>query len=168
MKVILYMAATVNGFIAKENDDTSWISTEEWSSYSAMVRKAGNVIIGHRTYDIITKQPEFSEFKDVKVIIVANQNFTTLRPTHIVVRSPAEALEKLNDVAEVIVAGGSILNAAFLKNHLVDEIYLHLEPIIFGKGIPLFDVSDFENRLQLIGTKQISKNEIQLHYKVIK
>ena len=168
MKIILYMATTINGFIAKDNDDTSWISKEEWDSYSAIVRKAGNVIIGHRTYDIITKQPEFSEFKDVKVVIVSNQNFTTLSPNHIIVHSPKEAIAVLQDFAEVIVAGGSILNTTFLSDHLIDEIYVDIEPVVFGKGIPLFENSDFESNLQLLGTKQISKNETQLHYKVIK
>lgn len=71
MKVILYMAVSLNGMIAKSDDDTSWISKEEWDSYSLAVRTAGNLIVGHRTYNILTKQPEFSEFKDVKVITVA-------------------------------------------------------------------------------------------------
>ena len=168
MKVILYMATTINGFIAKQNNDTSWISKDEWDSYSAMVRKAGNVIIGHATYDIITKQPEFSEFKDVKVVIVAHQTFPTLSPNHSVVHSPKEAIAFLQDFTEVVVAGGAVLNAAFLNDHLVDEIYIDIEPVVFGTGIPLIETSDFENTLELLGMKQISQNEIQLHYKIVK
>ena len=66
MKVILYMAISTNGYIAKENDDTSWISTEEWNSYAAIIRKSGCLIVGHRTYDILTKQPEFAELGKIK------------------------------------------------------------------------------------------------------
>ena len=46
MKVTLYMAISTNGMIAKNNDDTSWITKEEWNSYSSTVKKAGNLIVG--------------------------------------------------------------------------------------------------------------------------
>jgi dihydrofolate reductase len=168
MKVILYMATTANGYIAKENDDTSWITTAEWNSYSTMVRKAGNLVIGHRTYDILTKQPEFTEFAKVKIIIVSHNDFQTLSTNHIIVRTPQEALNALKDFAEVIIAGGGNLNASFLKENLIDEIYLDMEPIMLGKGIKLFADNDFEVKLELLETRNITKDEIQLHYKVTK
>jgi dihydrofolate reductase len=168
MKTILYMAVTANGYIAKENDDTSWITTVEWNSYSAMVRKAGNLVIGHRTYDILTKQPEFTELSEVKIAIVSHNDFPTLSPNHIIVKTPREALDVLRDFEEVIVAGGGNLNASFMQENLVDEIYLDIEPIVLGKGIKLFADGGFEVQLQLLESKNISNDEIQLHYKVIK
>ena len=168
MKVTLYMAATLNGLIAKPNDDTSWVSKEEWDSYSAATRAAGNLIVGHRTYDILTKQPEFAEFKDVRVLVVATHEVKLVAPNHSVVSSPKEALALLGEAQEVMVAGGGALNASFLAENLVDEIYLDIEPVIFGSGIPLFHGTEFERPLKLLGTKHISENEIQLHYQVIK
>ena len=154
--------------IAKSDDDTSWISKEEWDSYSLAVRTAGNLIVGHRTYNILTKQPEFSEFKDVKLVVVAQEDFQTLSQNHLVAHSPKEALKLLSDFEQVIVAGGGALNASFLEESLVDEIYLDIEPIILSKGIPLFRDKDFERNLKLVGQKKISDNEIQLHYEVLK
>jgi dihydrofolate reductase len=168
MRVILYMASTVNGFIAKEDDDTSWITKEEWDSYSAAVRKARALIVGRRTYEILTKQPEFEELKDVKLVTVSHNQFPTLSPNHLVAATPKEALALLTDYNEVIVAGGGILNSAFMEENLIDEIYLDVEPIILGKGIPLFAQSDFEKKLELLETKKISDNELQLHFKVLK
>ena len=168
MKVILYMAVSANGMIAKSDDDTSWVSKEEWNSYSSAVRKAGCIIMGRRTYHILVKQPEFAEFKDVKLIVVSNEDFETLTPNHFVARSPKEALELLKDFKEVVVAGGGILNASFLSENLVDEIYLDIEPIILGEGIPVFKDKNFERNLKLIGQKKIADNEVQLHYQVLK
>ncbi|MDO8503881.1 MAG: dihydrofolate reductase family protein [bacterium] len=168
MKVILYMAVTGNGYIAKENDDTSWISKEEWNSYSAVVRKAGNSVIGHRTYDIITKQPEFSEFEKVKIVIVSHNDFKTLSSNHVTVKTPEEALSLLKDFKEVIVAGGSNLNSSFMEKNLIDEVYLDIEPIIFGKGIKLFADNNFEVKLKLLGIRNLTEDIIQLHYKVLK
>ena len=44
----------------------------------------------------------------------------------------------------------------------------HIEPIILGKGISIFEGKIFESNLKLIGQKMITKNEIQLHYKILK
>jgi dihydrofolate reductase len=168
MKVILYMASTANGFIAKRDDDTSWISKEEWDSYSAMIREKRCSIIGHRTYDILTKQQEFSELKDVRLIVVARHDITLVDPRHAVAHSPKEALELAKDFKEVVVAGGGILNASFFAENLVDEIYLDVEPIIFSPGIPLFGDKAFEKKLELVGQKRIGDNGTQLHYRVMK
>ena len=168
MKVILYMAISANGIIAKGDDDTSWISKEEWNSYSLAVRTAGCLIVGRRTYHVLTKQPEFAEFKDVKLVAVSQEDFATLAPNHFIAHSPKEALDFLKDYKEIIVAGGSILNASFLAENLVDEICLDIEPLILGQGIPIFKGKDVEAKLQLVGTKSISPNEIQLHYRVKK
>lgn len=168
MKVILYMAITANGYIAKENDDTNWVSSDEWDSYSSAVRKAGNLIVGYRTYNILTKQPEFREFKKVKIVIVSHKNFRTLNLSHLIAKTPKEALSLLKDFKEVVVAGGGILNSSFIKENLIDEIYLDIEPIVFGKGIKLFSDNNFESRLKLLESRSINKNVIQLHYKVLK
>lgn len=168
MKVILYMASTVNGFIAGRDDDTSWISNEEWKSYSAAVQAAGCFIVGHRTYNILTIQPEFQELKDAMLVVVSHQDFETLHPNHHIAHSPKEALDQLKDFQEVIIAGGGALNASFLAENLVDEIYLDIEPIVFGDGIALFHGKDFKTMLKLVGQKKISENEIQLHYRVLK
>lgn len=168
MKTILYMAISADGYISRTNDDTSWISETEWASYSLAVRTAGNLIVGRRTYDILTKQPEFLEFKNVKLVVVSSQKFQTLTSKHVVTHSPKEALENLKDFENVVVAGGGELNGSFLKKGLIDEIYLDVEPIVLGKGIKLFGSVDIEANLELLETKKLSDSEIQLHYKVLK
>ena len=162
------MAISANGLIAKKDDDTSWISKQEWDQYSLAVRTAGNLIVGRRTYHILTQQPEFSELKEVKVAVVSKDTLTTSSPNHHVVHSPRAALKRFEGANEVIVAGGGILNASFLEQALVDEVCLDIEPIIIGEGIPLFKGTAFERELKLLGQKRISDNEIQLHYKIVR
>jgi len=169
MKVILYMAMSLNGMIAKSDDDTSWITQKEWDSYSAAVIKAGALIVGRRTYNILTKQPEFAELKDVKLVAVSKeQNPELVSVNHSVAESPEEALNLLKDFDEVIVAGGGILSCSFIEKNLIDEIYVDIEPKIITDGIPLFRGKEFEANLKLIGQKKISEDEIQLHYHVIR
>lgn len=162
------MATTANGMIARSDDDTGWISKKEWDSYSAAVRSAGCLIVGRRTYHILTKQEEFAELKDVKLVAVSEENFETLAPNHLVAHSPKEALELLKDFKEIIVAGGGMLNGSFMAENLINEIYLDIEPIAFGRGIKLFNDKEFETKLKLLETKKLSENELQLHYEVLK
>lgn len=167
MKVILYMAITANGMIANNDDDANWLTKEEAASYCEIVRKTGCLIVGRRTYHILTKQPEFQEFKDAKLVVVSHDEVELVDARHAVAHSPKEAVALLSDFAEVIVAGGGILNASFLAENLVNEMYLDIEPAILGDGIPLFKGQSFERGLKLLGTKMLSENEIQLHYQVL-
>lgn len=86
------------------------------------------------------------------------------------VKTPQEALSllKSKNVKQVCVAGGGMLNGSFLKENLVDEIYLDIEPEILGQGIPVFAPTPFEQKLELLEVNNISTQTIQLHYRVIK
>lgn len=164
----MYMAVSANGLIARSDDDTSWVTQAEWASFCRAVRRAGCLVVGRRTYRILTAQPEFADIADVRVVAVAPRRLEVVRPHHRVAPSPRAALKLLADFNTVIVAGGGVLNASFLAENLVDELYLDIEPILLGRGIPLFKGEDFMRRLRLVGQMKISRNEIQLHYKVIK
>lgn len=174
MKVVLYMAISVNGYIAKENDDTSWVSETEWKGYSDMIKKAGNMIIGRRTYEIMLRNDEFnkSELTKIKTVVISNDASLPIHNSKFVfiAKSSKEAIDILRKQGfkTIMICGGGELNSSFIKENLMDEIYLDIEPIVFGSGIKLFSDSIFESRLELLETKKISDNEIQLHYKVQK
>lgn len=54
------------------------------------------------------------------------------------------------------------------KEGLIDEIYIDIEPLILGRGIPLFAVGDFAPRLTLLEIKPLSNRQtVQLHYQVL-
>lgn len=174
MKVILYMATTINGFIAKENDDTSWVTKNEWTSFSGMIRKNGNMIIGKRTYEVMIENDEFnrSNLNKIKTIVLTNDASLKIHNPEFVsiATSPQEAISILQrqGFETIMVCGGGGSNASFMKENLIDEIYLDIEPIVFGKGIRLFAEGEFEAKLKLLEIKKLSDDEIQLHYQVLK
>lgn len=73
---------------------------------------------------------------------------------------------KKKGMDEAIVGGGDMLNAGFLKEGLLDEIFLDVESLIFVAGISLFARTDTEGKLRLLETKKISENTVRLHYKI--
>jgi len=168
MKVVIYMAMSVNGYIAKENDETPW-SDEEWSSFSKFVKETKNLVIGKRTYEIMKANAEFEKIGNPFTVVVTKTEFAH-DSNFAIAKSPKEALEILKEknFSKVLIGGGGMLNSSFMKEKLIDEIYLDIEPIIFGKGIKLFSEEDYDVYLELIETKSISSNVLQLHYRVKK
>ena len=171
MKTILYMAMSVDGFIARENDDTSFVSDTEWESFRSMIRRTKDIIVGARTYEIMKAGGEFKGLEDTRVLVVAADNSTKLlQKNHSAVSSPKEALSILEKEGfrEVLVAGGGTLNGSFMEQGLIDEIYLDVEPVALGKGINLFGGKNVDARLKLLESKKLSENEIQLHFQIEK
>lgn len=164
MKIILYMAMTANWYIARQNNETPW-SSEEWESFSEKVKETKNLIIGRKTFELMEKEEEFQKIWNPFVIVISKEKKDNFN----FVNSLEKALELLKEkgFTQGLIAGGGILNSLFLQKGLIDEIYLDIEPYIFGKGIKLFAENDFETKLELLSTKQLSKNTIQLHYKII-
>jgi dihydrofolate reductase len=68
----------------------------------------------------------------------------------------------------MVIFGGAALAAHFTKNNLVDEYRLKLEPVVLGKGKPLFkDVKD-RVKLKLVRSKAFESGVTGLYYAVIK
>ncbi len=171
MKVIQYMSITVNGYIAKDNDDTSFVSPVEWKSFRKMIKRVGNMIVGRKTYEIMLRNNEFAGLDKIKVVVVTgNKSFTVSGKSHTAALSPQKALEIIcqQGFQEALVAGGGGLNTSFMEEGLVDELYLDIEPIILGKGLPLFREAEWEVKLKLLKVKKLSAQEVQLHYKIVK
>jgi len=167
------MAMSVNGMITKDRDDTDWVSDIEWKNFSGMIRKNRNMIIGRRTYDIMMQNNEFkrSNLDEVETVVLTNNvKFKIHDMKHVrLAQTPEDALEilKSRGFQTIMICGGGGANTSFIKKGLVDELYIDIEPYLIGKGIPLFRPEVFNVKLMLVETKKISKNTLQLHYKII-
>ena len=168
MKVILYMAMAANGYIARGDNSIAW-SDVEWQEYARVVKETGAYIIGATTYQMMKEENEFDKIGNPAMCVLTHSAKEDDGAVMFAV-TPEEALAKLGarGFTKVIVGGGSQCNAAFLKADLVDEIILDVEPMMFGNGLPLFSTCALEVPLELIDTKKLSENELQLHYRVVK
>lgn len=170
MKVILYMAITSNGMIARKDNGTDWVSEEAWVSYNKICREVGNVVIGRRTYEIMVADSELLE-DCLYVVLTHNKSLKSKSPNVVFTQqSPKEVLQFLKGKGfdKVLVAGGGGVNSTFFKEGLIDEIYLDIEPIVLGKGIQLFSPKEFEFRLQLVEINKLNGSTTKLHYKVLR
>jgi len=167
MKIILMMAQTLDGKIAKnENHKADWTSHEDKKFFIELTKKAGVIIMGNSTYKtigfplknrlncILTRN-----IKDKKNIEGELEYF--------------EDLDKLLNTLEnrgykeAILCGGAQINSLFIKNNLISEIYITIEPKIFGNGINLFSDIDLDIDLELIESIKMN-NSFILKYKIKK
>ena len=170
MKVILYMAISADGFIAKLDHETPW-TDDEFRSYSSHIKHAGNLIIGKTTWDFMLEDNPFDQLGNPLVVVLTSSTDNPPRDKVIFVKNFSQAIKALKDqgFSEIIVAGGSQVDRAALDSGLIDEIYLDIEPIAFGQGISLFAQSSKTApvKLNLLGTKKIGDSGVQLHYQVV-
>ena len=171
MKTIIYMGITPNGYIAQEDGNSEFTSEEDVQGFYEHTKSAGNVIMGKNTY-LYASKVGLLPFPDGLNIVISHEELENKYGDKVMVvdKTPKEVLKMLEEKGfeTAFLAGGGLLNSSFMKEGLIDEIYLDVEPLIFGKGIKVFADADFEYELELIETKKLNENTVQLHYRVVK
>ena len=174
MKVVLAMAISLNGLVARESGEEDWLPSEGWDEFLVVAKQFNNFVMGRETYELVTKLYPNYNFDNVtvskKVIVTRNSNFSTSTDGYEIVHSPEEAIVLIQDAGmdNVLLIGGGKLNSEFLTRGMVDEIWLTINPFILGKGRPFIAPTDFEKELKLLSSGQLSKDRLLLKYSISK
>ena len=169
-KVILYIASSLDGYIAKPNDDLSFLSRVQQDGqdygYAEFINNVDTVILGRKTYDWVMKQvKEFPHAQLDSYIItrtprqdIGNIKFYTGNLKELVLRLKQEKGKN------IFIDGGAEIVYEMLKEKLIDKFYISIIPILLGDGIKLFKEGLPEQNLILISIKQFETGLIQLQY----
>lgn len=172
MKVILVASITADGFIAqsKEQSSLEWTSREDTQFFVQKTKEIGVVIMGATTFETI--QPKHLPFSGRTIIVLSRSKaYSQYDPKE--VRSEngtaSEVLEKLEQqgVTQVVLAGGASVYTQFMQAGYVDELFLTVEPIVFGLGVKLFSDAVL-TKLDLLEILDLSDQTKVFHYKVVK
>lgn len=171
MKVTLYMAISVDGFITRGENDSDWVSEKDWDQFYAFIKKSDAVIMGRKTREQFADD-EFPIKGPINIVITTDQKlhqesnsviFTDRNPGQII------ALAQERKWGNILIIGGAHTNQTFLEAGLIDEIIVSVHPLIIGAdGLKLFGTKPQNINLDLISSKTISNELVQLHYQVIK
>lgn len=166
MKVILLMAATVDGIIARNSRELiDWSGKADKKYFVSITKEAGVMIMGSRTFDTIGRV--LPERKNI--VMTRDKTRISTDPALIFTdKAPEEILSDLEAEGHesVVLIGGSIINTLFMQEKLIDEIYVTVVPKLFGKGLSLFSDS-VDADLKLIGIKKIEDSSMVLKYQVL-
>jgi dihydrofolate reductase len=163
------MAISVNGYIAKVDHETPW-TKEEFTSYSNKVKEVGNLIVGKTTFDLMSQDNAFVDLGEPFVVVLTKFLEKPTRANTVYVNNFEDALRAVENKGfnTALIGGGGKMDSEALKSGKLDELFIDIEPKVFGQGIPLFSVCDTNLDLKLINFKKIGESGIQLHYQVIK
>mgnify|MGYP001180976091 CR=1 FL=1 len=161
IKAFLIAAVSADGYIAKdEHHPAFWTSKEDKKRFVELTKRAGVIVMGSNTFKTLPRPLK----ERVNIVYSRTKTFEGAEVTQ---KSPAELLEELHSrgFKEVAICGGSNIYNMFMKAGVIDTIYLTIEPILFGKGMRLFE-DDMLYRLKLISHTPTEGGALLLEYKV--
>ncbi len=154
-KIMLFIATSLDGYIATEDDSLEWLFKVEGdgdNGYSDFYDTVDTVIMGRRTYDWLLKQELESFPYEGKECYVFSR--TISQDDENIKFFSGDVVDFTNQLKNkegknIWVMGGGDLIHSFINKKLVDELIITVSPVLIGKGIPLFKEIDFELELTL-------------------
>jgi dihydrofolate reductase len=162
-KITMVMVSSINGKITFSTNSNiyQWTSKEDSQMFFDLVKKSDMIIMGAKTYQsirskinlnpgpfrlVVTRHPS-----DYQKDFVKNKlEFTSASPNEIFSQFKSK-------YKNILLVGGSEINSLFLKSKLVNELYLTIEPLIFGSGKNLIAESDLKINCNLLKVKKLNK-----------
>ena len=180
MKASVYIATTLDGFIARENGELDWLPGSEGEAtgegivedhgFNAFFDSVDVLVMGRKTYQfVVSSEQWFYGDKRVVVLSTTLPGIAPNLPATVQLRrdSPAElyrALEK-EGVKHLYIDGGKTIQG-FLEAGLIDEIIITRIPVLIGSGIPLFGALAQDITLRHIKTHSFDNGLVQSQYAV--
>ena len=170
-KLSLYIASSLDGYIAKPDGSIKWL--EEFPNpeqsdfgYSEFLKDVDTLLFGAKTYRQVLTLGEWPYADKQTFVFSRNPQRTHDEHATFVSGDIAHFVSDLKqkDGGTIWLVGGGEINSLLLNNNLIDEIILTLVPIVLGDGIPLFAKEKLDKQLHLKDSKTFTNGMIQLTY----
>lgn len=165
-KIILFIAASLDGFIAGKSGEIDWLFTDQDYGYIEFFKTIDVVILGRKTYDQALTFGEYP-FKGKEAFVFSRTHGgATDENVKFISGDVAIFVDSLKPKQgkNIWLVGGSELIKQFLKHDLIDEFVISIHPIILGEGIPLFPVPNPLQKLHLEQCETFDTGLVQITY----
>lgn len=172
-KLSLFIATSLDGYIAKPNDDLSFLRLVEKEGedygYADFTATVDTIIIGRKTYDYVLKEIGSSYYDNGQraVYVITRTERPSVGKTSFYTGNLTELVQRLKsgNGKNIYCDGGAEIINELLKDDLIDEFIISIVPILVGNGTRLFKDGRPEQELQLLHTKTFETGLTQLHYR---
>jgi dihydrofolate reductase len=173
VKVSVYIATSLDGFIARKNGDLNWLPAGQEGSedfgYTEFMSTIDYIVMGRNTFEKVLTFGGWSY--DKKVIVLTSRELTIpleladkVEALHL---PPRELVHEMNRRgAQSIYLDGGVTIQRFLRESLVDEMTITTIPILLGEGLPLFGKLEKDVKLELIKSVSFKNGFVQNKYKI--
>jgi dihydrofolate reductase len=165
-KLILYIATSLDGQIARKFGEVDWLFTDQDYGYTDFYNSIDRLIMGRNTYDQIQTFGDYP-YPDKQSFVFSQISYISPYPYVTFVNH--DLIEFVNSLKktegqDIWLVGGAKIAQCCLANHLVDKLILSIHPIILGDGIPLFTSSLPYLDLKLAYAQTFATGLVQLTY----
>ncbi|MGC2288853.1 MAG: dihydrofolate reductase family protein [Thermoplasmata archaeon] len=182
-KVVTDHLLSLDGYFGGPNGEIDWFGFDEesmeWSR--TIMRAAGSIVMGRRTFELMAQfwptqsaleqEPYISgRMRELpKIVFSRTLDSSTWEHTKFVSGPVAEVIreEKNEGDGSILLLGSSTILAPLWKEHLVDEVNIRIQPVVVGRGRPLFAESEVRQPLALKESRMFQSGVTALRYEVI-
>lgn len=173
-RIIYYVASSIDGFIAGENDDISDFAAvgKGVDKYLSDLQKFKTVIMGRRTYEFGYQyglEPGKPAYPHMEHFIFSDSlKIENLAVTVHIEKKSIDRIKEIKESAQsdIYLCGGGEFAGWLLDNGLIDQLKLKLNPIILGNGIRLFGNSTTKAKWNLIESESFDNGLKILTYDI--
>jgi len=186
-KIISFMHVSLDGFVAGPNDEMNWITVDEeiFDHIGKRISEGDTALYGRITYEMMEgywptagDSPTASKhdiehskwYANVHKVVLSKTIKEDLANTTIISDNLSESINKLKQQPgeDILLFGSPTATHSLMQKNLIDGYWLFVNPVILGKGIPLFVGIKDKIKLKLLSTRQFSSGVTELSYIVDK
>jgi len=171
MKATVFIATSLDGFIARSNGDLDWLPAGggEEHGYDAFMATVDALVIGRKTFETVLSFDTWP-YGDKPVFVLSTRPLAPAPPGAMVEHlsgEPADIVAALaaRGIRHVYVDGGVTIQR-FLQAGLIERLIITRVPVLIGAGIPLFGVTRRDIALTHLATRQYASGLVQSEYEV--
>ena len=182
--LIFFMHTSLDGFVAGPKGEMNWIKIDEemFDFVGTMTDNSDTALYGRVTYEMMQSYwPKASELPNAskhdkehsawynkvnKVVLSKTMNENGLENTTVIGDHLVENIQRIKgqEGKNILIFGSPRASQSLLGLGLIDEFWLFINPILLGKGMPLFNGITETTNLKLIESKTFASGVIALHY----
>ncbi|HEU5051703.1 MAG TPA: dihydrofolate reductase family protein [Hanamia sp.] len=171
--LMIYIAASLDGYIAKPNDDLSFLKLVEKEGedygYAEFTKTIDTIILGRKTYDWVIREIGSSHYDNGErnVYVITRTARPGVGKTTFYSGDLTELVQKLKSEngKNIYCDGGAEIINELMRSDLIDEFIISIIPVLVGNGTRLFKDNRPEQNLELVNVKSFDTGLTQLHYK---
>jgi len=176
-KIIVHIATSADGFIARKNGAVDWLDRPAPKGNYGMVKfwnSIDTILLGRKTYDMSVKFVKEGKATPDMFAGVKHYAFSRKPPKKVLygfefVKEPIGKFVKrlrAEKGKDIWMMGGAGIIGSFLDAGAIDEFVIHVIPTFIGEGIPLIAPRRRTVPLKLLSIKKYPDGVVRLHYAV--
>jgi dihydrofolate reductase/GNAT superfamily N-acetyltransferase len=167
--VRVFIACSLDGFIAGPEDDLSWLPGPDGSGedygFGPFLAETAAMLMGRGTYDVVARFDQWPYGKTPVFVATSRPLEPVISTVSALTGTPAELLASVraHTGGAVYLDGGALIRS-FLDEGLVDELTVTVVGVILGSGVPLFAGATRRHNLRLVSAVPYPSGLVQLRY----